>query len=762
MERSVLLFSSYKKEIYAFISGVITLMAAIALFSHNPFDSSWFFISSSSRPIANWCGKFGAQLSATLFFLFGMAAYLVVALFGSFIYWLASGGSWKYQWERVVAGVGVIMSVSILCSLHKINFITGVFYGGYIGFYISMGLYSLFDQIGSMLIAYTVLHASLVILFRFSFISIAQEIARILRASYSLVQKYRVFYKVRQALYIPISLSFRGLSYLNKLFFELIDGTTVKEAQLLETDEHKQIEYFPLRKHHYQEKAIEPATQPKSNSREPLATKIVQLTSIESNEGNNEYKDEKEDSFSTKSFGLPSRDIFIGIPENKEDQNYKRELEERARTLEEKLERFGVYGNVVSIKNGPVVTLFEYQPGIDTKLSKILALEDDLSLALRAHSIRILAPIPGRPVVGFEVSNTDRKDVLFSEVVQSEEYEQFAGSLPLVIGQDTVGNNVVSDLAKMPHLLIAGSTGSGKSVSLNAMLVSLLCKRTPDEMKLILIDPKRLEFSFYADIPHLLFPIITEPKKSIPVLKWLVGEMDNRYERMATYGARNIFDYNIAIGNNSDELIPNIVVVIDELSDLMLTVGREIEDLITRITQMARAAGIHMIVATQRPSVDVITGLIKVNFPSRISFRVTSKVDSRTILDCGGADKLLGRGDMLFLDSTVSILKRIHGAYVSDGQIEMVTNHIRSQRPVEYLDISQSNSDDLGSDVSQEDEGLLQDIISFLGEVEEVSISLLQRQFRIGYNRSARFIALLENRGYIMPADGGKARRVIR
>ena len=745
MERSVLLFSSYKKEIYAFISGVMTLMAAIALFSHNSSDPSWFFLSSSSQPIANWCGKFGAQLSAALLFLFGTAAYLVVILLGIFIYWLASGGSWRSQWERILAGAGAVLAVVVLCTLHKINLVAGSLYGGYTGFYISMGLHGFFDQIGSLLIAYTVLHASLVILFRFSFISAVQEIAHVLRKSYALIERYRIVYKVRLAVYTPISLCMRGLDHLNKSFFALIDGTTVKDARLLETDEHKQIEYSPFREKNYQKEVIGPERQAEVDSGEgTLTAKTTQLPS--GKEG---------------SFGLPDKDIFIGIPEKKEDENCKRELEERARILEEKLERFGVYGNVVSIKNGPVVTLFEYQPNIDTKLSKILTLEDDLSLALRAHSIRILAPIPGRSVVGFEVSNTDRKDVLFSEIVQSTEYEEFTGSIPLIIGQDTVGNNVVADLAKMPHLLIAGSTGSGKSVSLNAMLISLLCKRTPDELKLILIDPKRLEFAFYADIPHLLFPIITEPKKSIPVLKWVVHEMDERYEKMAKYGSRNIFDYNIAVGSNSDEFIPNIVVVIDELSDLMLTVGREIEDLITRITQMARAAGIHMIVATQRPSVDVITGLIKVNFPSRISFRVTSKVDSRTILDCGGADKLLGRGDMLFLDSTVSLLKRIHGAYVSDEQIEMVANHIRSQRSVEYLDISQSNSDSDG-DVSQEDEGLLQEIISFLGEVEEVSISLLQRKFRIGYNRSARFIDLLETRGYIMPADGGKARRVIR
>jgi len=320
---------------------------------------------------------------------------------------------------------------------------------------------------------------------------------------------------------------------------------------------------------------------------------------------------------------------------------------------------------------------------------------------------------------------------------------------------------VVVDLIKMPHLLIAGSTGSGKSVALNTILISLLCKCTPDELKLILIDPKRLEFAPYADISHLLFPIVTDPKQSVPVLKWVVKQMESRYEQMSHHGVRNVFEYNKLAKMQGMEVFPFIVIVIDELSDLMMTAGREVEDLITRITQMARAAGIHMIIATQRPSVDVITGLIKVNFPSRISCRVTSKVDSRTILDCGGADKLLGRGDMLFLDSTASVLKRVHGSYVSDKEINTVASHIRNQRVVEYLDITEElAADDAG--LSSEDEELYKQVVSYLDSVDEISISSLQRAFRIGYNRSARIIAMLEMHGLIMPADGSRTRRVIR
>ena len=434
------------------------------------------------------------------------------------------------------------------------------------------------------------------------------------------------------------------------------------------------------------------------------------------------------------------------------------ELQDRAEILEEKLKRFGVSGSVVSIKSGPVVTLFEYKPHIDSKISKIISLEDDLALALQALSIRIIAPIPGRSVVGFEVSNKQRKDVLFSTIVQSKTYEQSSGDLLVVLGKNTIGEDVIIDLKTCPHLLIAGSTGSGKSVALNTMLISFLCKLSPEKLRLILIDPKRLEFSVYADIAHLLFPIVTDTKRVASILRWVVQEMEVRYEKMALLGARNLGDYNSSV--TEEKRMPRIVVVIDELADLMITTGREVEDLIMRIAQMARAAGIHMIVATQRPSVDVITGIIKVNFPSRISFRVSSKIDSRTILDCVGAEKLLGRGDMIYLDAHDSKLKRVHGAYVSDDEISRVVNHIKKERPTQYLDPSELIIHEM-KDEREEKDALYDEILDFLEGIDEVSISLLQRKFRIGYNRSARIIDMLESEGLIMSGGAGKTRKVI-
>jgi S-DNA-T family DNA segregation ATPase FtsK/SpoIIIE len=334
-------------------------------------------------------------------------------------------------------------------------------------------------------------------------------------------------------------------------------------------------------------------------------------------------------------------------------------------------------------------------------------------------------------------------------------------SLPLILGQDTTGCHVIVDLADMPHLLIAGSTGSGKSIALNTMLMSLLCRLTPEEMRLIIVDPKRLEFACYHDVPHLLFPIITDPHRAAPVIRWLVKLMEDRYELMAQEGVRSITEYKSScLKNGKKDELPFIVLMIDELADLMMVAGKESEEGIARLAQMARAAGIHLIVATQRPSVDVVTGVIKVNFPSRISFRLTSKIDSRTILDAAGAESLLGKGDMLFMDASSARMRRVHGAYVSDAEIKKVTDYLRAQQKVEYVDL-QAAVDLYQMEHQEAEEPLLKEIVQFLSTIDEVSISLLQRRFKIGYNRSARVIELLEMQGKVMPADGSKMRKVL-
>ena len=456
-------------------------------------------------------------------------------------------------------------------------------------------------------------------------------------------------------------------------------------------------------------------------------------------------------------YSLPELTLF-DVPEVAPEK-IADEHKQKARLLEEKLACFGIEGSISAIRPGPVVTLYEYEPAIDTKLSKIVALEDDLALALQATSIRILAPMPGTAVVGFEVANQQRKSVYFGSIIRSKEYKQSQATLPLILGQLTTGTPVVADLARMPHLLVAGSTGSGKSVALHAMVVNLLCAKKPEELKLILIDPKRLEFACYADISHLLFPIVTDSRMAVGVLRWMIQLMEARYVLMARCNVRSVAEYQQLV--EQPEPMPYLVCVIDEFADLMMTGGSDVEDHITRLSQMARAAGIHLILATQRPSVDVITGLIKVNFPSRIALRVTSKIDSRTILDCAGADKLLGRGDQLFLDGTTGQLHRIHGAYVSDKEIQAVVQHVRAQQPPAYLSLETVLKQDSAA-LHDTDDELYQQILSYLTEVDEESISMVQRRFRIGYNRSARIIEALESQGRILPAEGSKPRRVVK
>jgi S-DNA-T family DNA segregation ATPase FtsK/SpoIIIE len=770
---------AYKGELIALLITVAAVFLGLSLYSYSPYDASWFFYTSGQGTITNLCGSVGAQAAGILFYLFGGSSMLLVPMLLFASYLVVRGRSFKYEWERLAAFGSFLLVSAALSHLHQTDFFSSQFNGGHFGYGLCSFLYRFFDYVGTTLFLYTALAISFVVMTRLSFIVVAQYAVMGAQKTYEFLRDYRVPQHMYHYTVLMLFYASRPVIWCAHYIKHLLDGSALEgtglmlpEAGLEEEQEEQAIvsleDMAPLAldtldaldtfSDEFQEDelpeedtvfAVQPASQ---NSIEPkkvvLPVPPIQRLVAQKHVPSREYR-------------LPRASIFVGLKDERDDESVRDALQERAKILEEKLERFGVSGQVVSIKRGPVVTLFEYEPDIDTKISKILALEDDLALALQAMSIRILAPIPGRSVVGFEVANHDRRDVHLAKIIQSEKYRKFSGSLPLVLGQDTIGNEVIVDLVRMPHLLIAGSTGSGKSVALNTILISMLCKCTPDELKLILIDPKRLEFASYADIAHLLFPIVTDPRKAAPILRWVVHQMEERYEMMSRVGVRNVKDYNMQCSKIGLEPLPYIVVIIDELADLMMTTGRDIEDLIARITQMARAAGIHMIVATQRPSVDVITGLIKVNFPSRVSFRVTSKVDSRTILDCSGADKLLGRGDMLFLDSTTSLLKRVHGAYVSDEEIEQVVSHIKSERQVEYLDIAQELASGDG-DTQEGDEELLQQVVCFLDEIEDVSISLLQRKFRIGYNRSARIIDLLESRGLIMPADGGKTRKVVR
>ncbi len=453
-------------------------------------------------------------------------------------------------------------------------------------------------------------------------------------------------------------------------------------------------------------------------------------------------------------FSLPPKNLFIARAVTREQgAGMQQEIRSRSTVLQEKLDRFGIQGSVVRTERGPVVTLFEYAPAPDIKVSRISALTDDVALALGAMSLRVIAPIPGKQVVGFEVANEQRQVVLFSEIFESTAYQSFAGSVPAVIGVLSNGEPCIVDLVEQPHMLLAGSTGSGKSVVMHALILGMLGACTPDMLRLVMIDPKRLEFAPYADIPHLLVPIVTEVAKISQVFSWLVRLMEERYAQLAAAGVRSVEEYRAQKGADS---MPVIVVCVDELADIMVTVGNEVEPLLIRLAQMARAAAIHLIVATQRPSVDVITGILKVNFPTRIGLKVASKVDSRTILDMTGAEQLLGKGDMLFMQQG-GLVVRAHGAFVQSKEVHAVAAYLRlQQRPV-YETIA-IETDQVGGAIQ---DALYPEIVAFIKQRKEVSISLVQRQFRIGFNRSARLIELLEKDGYVTGSGSGKMRRVL-
>jgi len=506
-------------------------------------------------------------------------------------------------------------------------------------------------------------------------------------------------------------------------------------------------------------------------------------------------------------FRLPPLTLLDRL-ERRETRVRRESLIANSQILEKKLSDFGVEGKVMEVKPGPVITMYELEPAPGVKINKITNLSDDLALALRAPSIRIIAPIPGKGAIGIEIPNQEREPVRLRDVLDHAAFKESPCRLPIALGEDIVGAPVIADLIRMPHLLIAGTTGSGKSVSLNAMICSILFKAPPDEVKFLMIDPKRLELSGYEGIPHLLHPVVVDPKQASLVLRWAVEEMERRYRIIGEVGVKSIEAYNQLRGSQASpahpppesvgqagkepndgeegglapspagqekaragsrgqigpppDKLPYLVIIIDELADLMMVAQRNVEESLTRLAQMARAAGIHLILATQRPSVDVITGIIKANFPTRISFQVSSKVDSRTILDQLGAEKLLGAGDMLFVPPGVSRLVRIHGAYVSDVEIDRIVDFVKKQGQPAYDESIATFEPDAGEDKPDGDlDEKYDEAVQLVTDLGQASISLVQRYMKIGYNRAARIIERMEAEGVVGPSDGAKPRKVL-
>lgn len=750
-----------QRELAVLVAGATGFFTLFALISYNRFDATFFYYATNQDGITNWCGALGANVAAALVYLFGAGAYLIVPLLVLPIAASFTRMSGKQLAYRMVAGCFVVMQAVTIMSFHGVDWMSSM-PGGMIGWIARQRVVMLLGDLGAALWLWVSVWIALVIGLKIPLLPLvvkaAAQLRQLLKKSAARIPSItpaRLFSARKEVVVTPQEslIADEGPAHVNVSYTEDFQSVAPVETVLVDR---QAFELHELRR--------------EADSHIVLRWRLFRLrnTVLARNmfSGSPSLYDKLMAVPTVAQFMLPEADLFNQPSGKTHEEQHRADAQAKADKVVEKLERFGLKGSIVDIKPGPVVTMYEYKPEIDSKISKIMALEDDLAMALTATSLRIIAPIPGKSAVGFEIANRERDEVLFSQLLTCDQFVNSKARLPMILGVDASGAPVIEDMASMPHLLVGGSTGSGKSVGLNVMLVSLLCKRTPDELKLILIDPKRLEFTPYAHIPHLLFPIVTQPQKASGVLQWVVHEMEERYTAMAAEGVRNVQEYRKLSPKKADGSMrrdmPYLVVIIDELADLMMVAGKDVEMHIVRIAQMARAAGIHMIVATQRPSVDVVTGLIKVNFPSRVAFRVSSKIDSRTILDAPGAEKLLGRGDGLFIHGSSPDMKRIHCPYVSDQEVESVAEFLRKQRAVNYIPLQDAISQAQVSSQPEYEDDLYQQIREYVRTQDEISISLLQRQYRIGFNRSARLIEKLELDGVVAPAQGSKPRRVIK
>jgi DNA segregation ATPase FtsK/SpoIIIE, S-DNA-T family len=713
--------SPVKKEIHGIFWLLATVILGGSFLSFRPGDPLFWAVAGTAETSHNLFGAVGTHLAGAAFLLLGFSSFWLAAatLAGAF---LSFGGTrLTAPFRRTLFGILLLVSSSALLCL---KFPEAVFYkdgdvlaGGLVGMHVAFFLKDFLNHFGS----YVLLGVCFVISFMMvTGISLGTVFSRIVGCIYS-------------RLYLPV--------------WEWVIKHRERKKRAKKTIvEHKRIKAMP------KVKIIEPPvekTLPPEQERFPF----MQVP------GN---------------FTLPGLDLLADPPPRADLSIQRESLEMNARRVERKLNDFGVQGDVVEILPGPVITMYEFKPAPGVKISKVAGLADDLALTLRAQSIRIVAPIPGKAAIGIEIPNSRREMVFLKDILASPAFRETKNKLPIALGKDITGGPVVADLARMPHLLVAGATGAGKSVSINTMIHSLIFKASPEIVRFLMVDPKRIELSEYQGIPHLLHPVVTQPKEATKVLKWAVKEMERRYMLLSEAGVRNIDNYNRKItksppppaeGEENATVhshLPYIILVIDELADLMMISSREVEESIIRLAQMARAAGIHLIVATQRPSVDVLTGIIKANFPARISFQVSSKVDSRTILDSVGAEHLLGEGDMLFMPPGVGRITRIHGAFVSEEDIKSVCTFLKRQKEPEYdetvlSDIENGETPGIGSDDIDEK---IDEAIDIVIKTGQASISMLQRRLRVGYNRAARMIEYMEQEGIVGPSDGVRPREV--
>lgn len=705
-----------RKEIIGILLFFLVIFTLISLLSYSPADPS-INNARTAGQIHNLFGTLGAQLAGVLIGLFGLGAFWIPVLLLLLSIHILGGQPQKAVVGTVIGGVLLVVTTGSLLALKQHNYLlfaNRFSAGGIVGI-----------PLKSFLVAYSNATGAIVILV------LIWLIGFIMATGFSLL----AFFK--RSWSIALVLSDRAqTAYLKR---KERRQKAIKRSKLIKEKSHQKVK--PIKIKTTAKAPIKVTPRPKQEVFEFMRPK--------------------------SGFQLPSVN-FLDEPEIRQDSADDENLRMQSKLLEKKLEDFGVRGKVVAVSPGPVVTTFEYEPASGVKINKIVNLSDDLALALRATAIRIVAPIPGKAVIGIEVPNTVREMVRFKEIVVSGAFEKAKSHLTICLGKDIIGIPVVAELDKMPHLLIAGATGAGKSVALNTMICSLLYKSNPDRVKIIMVDPKRIELTSYDGIPHLITPVVTDVKKATNALFWAVREMERRYELLSEKKARNITQYNrkVAQENKNTEEGPEklayIVIVIDELADLMMAASRDVEVALTRLAQMARAAGIHLIIATQRPSVDVLTGIIKANFPTRLSFQVSSKTDSRTIIDANGAENLLGNGDMLFLPPGAARLKRIHGAYISERELSRITEFLKSQKKPDYDEqVTEMAAAQAAEHDKEEYDEKYDEAVALITKTRQASISMIQRHLRIGYNRAARIIEMMEKEGIVGPADGSKPREVL-
>jgi len=737
------------RESTLWVTGAIGLILFLALSTYDIDDPGVSYVGNESQ-VQNAIGKFGALLADFLFNLFGASSYLLVIIvlyFGWSIYRESKHPENPNRGDLFMRTSGFILLLITSCALSTLHF-SGEFYretaGGILGQVIGNYLESSMKLLGATTLLFFVWLASISLFLNVSWIKIIDEIGK-----YSLV------------------------------FWEFclskIDEIKDKFEEKRKKAERKEI--FNAEK-----KRIAKKAPPKI---EPITPKLEKSNRAE--------KERQVPMFEPPTDGELPNLTLLDDPPLREQAYSNESLEAMSRLVELKLKDFGIEVEVVSVSPGPIITRFELDPAPGVKVSKISTLSKDLARSLSVVSVRIVEVIPGKSFVGLEIPNESRELVTLGEILKSKVYDEMSSPLTLALGKDIGGNSVVADLSKMPHLLIAGTTGSGKSVAINAMILSLLYKATSEHVRLIMVDPKMLELSVYEGIPHLLTPVVTDMKEAANALRWCVAEMDRRYKLMAALGVRNIGGFNkkvkdaIADGNpipdplfklpellDDDEpvdhptlnTLPYIVVIIDELADMMMIVGKKTEELVSRLAQKARASGIHMILATQRPSVDVITGLIKANIPSRIAFQVSAKVDSRTILDQMGAETLLGHGDMLYLPPGTSLPNRVHGAFVADNEVHSVVSNLKKAGSPQYIDEIVQTTDlnimGSGDDEADAEKDVLYDqAVQIVIDTKKASISGIQRRLKIGYNRAARMVESMESAGLVGPLESNGNREIL-